>query len=149
MSKPKTRRIPHPIWFAVAAVLMVGLWVFLAVWLPDQKEQVVNWEGKNSMDKLKPEELLSRIVAVAVVRGGDYEGLQIIETELKSHGIQSVAEGSSHVFEISVLKDDAEKARDIIRKSKRMRDKWVKIRESSGKWVSLSDSCSREYDGCR
>ncbi len=34
MSKPKSRRIPHPIWFAVVAVLMVVLWVVLAVWLP-------------------------------------------------------------------------------------------------------------------
>jgi Leucine-rich repeat (LRR) protein len=41
MSKPKSRRIPHPIWFGVAAVLMVTLWVVLAVWLPYHKEQVV------------------------------------------------------------------------------------------------------------
>ena len=34
MTKPKSRRIPKLLWFAVAAVLMVGLWVFLAVWIP-------------------------------------------------------------------------------------------------------------------
>ena len=41
MAKPKSRRIPHPIWFGVAAVLMVVLWVYLAVWLPYHKEQIV------------------------------------------------------------------------------------------------------------
>ena len=41
MSEPKSRRIPHPIWFAVAAVLMVVLWVVVYVWLPYHREQVV------------------------------------------------------------------------------------------------------------
>lgn len=40
MSEPKSRRIPHPIWFAVVAVLMVALWVFLSVWLPYHREQI-------------------------------------------------------------------------------------------------------------
>ena len=41
MSKPESRRIPKLLWFAAAAVLMVVLWVFLAVWLPYHREQVV------------------------------------------------------------------------------------------------------------
>ena len=40
MPEPKSRRIPKPIWFAVAAVLMVVLAVFLSVWLPYHREQV-------------------------------------------------------------------------------------------------------------
>ena len=39
MSEPKSRRIPKPIWFAALAVPMVGLWVFLSVWLPYHREQ--------------------------------------------------------------------------------------------------------------
>ena len=38
--KPKSSRIPHPIWFAVAALLMMVLWVNLSVWLPYHREQV-------------------------------------------------------------------------------------------------------------
>lgn len=41
MPEPKTRRIPKPIWFAVAAVLMVVLSVCVWVWLPYHLEQVV------------------------------------------------------------------------------------------------------------
>jgi len=41
MSEPKSLRIPHPIWFAAAAVPMVVLWFMLAVWLPYHREQVV------------------------------------------------------------------------------------------------------------
>ena len=40
MSEPKSRRIPHPIWFGTLAVLMVVLAVFLSVWLPYHREQV-------------------------------------------------------------------------------------------------------------
>jgi hypothetical protein len=40
MSEPKSRRIPHPIWFGIPAVLMVALWVYLSVWLPYHREQV-------------------------------------------------------------------------------------------------------------
>jgi uncharacterized membrane protein len=40
MSEPKSRRIPKPFWFAIPAVLMLVLAVFLAVWLPYQREQV-------------------------------------------------------------------------------------------------------------
>jgi len=40
MPEPKSRRIPHPIWFAVAAVLMVVLCVAMYVWLPYHREQV-------------------------------------------------------------------------------------------------------------
>ena len=40
MSEPKSRRIPHPIWCGVAAVLLVLLSVFLLIWLPYHREQV-------------------------------------------------------------------------------------------------------------
>jgi hypothetical protein len=40
MSKPKSRRIPHPLWFGIVAVLMVVLCVVLSVWIPYQKEQI-------------------------------------------------------------------------------------------------------------
>jgi hypothetical protein len=46
MSEPKSRRIPHQIWFAAVAVLMAGMWVVLAVWLPYYREQVVIREIK-------------------------------------------------------------------------------------------------------
>jgi hypothetical protein len=40
MPEPKPRRIPHPIWFGVVAVLMVVLWVVAYVWLPYHREQI-------------------------------------------------------------------------------------------------------------
>ena len=40
MSKPKSRRIPNPIWFAVAAVVMVVLCVVVYVWSPYHRKQV-------------------------------------------------------------------------------------------------------------
>ncbi len=104
-----------------------------------KKQQV-----KNGMSEIKSgEELLSQIIAVAVVRDSDDEAIQIIAEDLKSHGIDSWTE-CLIVCETSVLKKDAEKARDIIRKSKRLRGKWVKIREENGEWVSSSDSHSPE-----
>jgi len=45
-SKPRRFRIPKLLWFVLAAVLMVGLWVFLAVWFPYQREQVAIREIK-------------------------------------------------------------------------------------------------------
>ena len=44
MSKQKSSRIPHPIWFGILAVLMVVLWVYLAVLLPYHREQIVTRE---------------------------------------------------------------------------------------------------------
>jgi hypothetical protein len=39
MSEPNSRRIPNPLWFAVAGVLVVVPWVFLTTWLPSDREQ--------------------------------------------------------------------------------------------------------------
>ena len=39
MSEPNSRRIPNPLWFAAAGVLVVVLWVFLTEWLPSDREQ--------------------------------------------------------------------------------------------------------------
>ena len=41
MPESKSRRIPKPFWFGVAAVVMAVLAVFLQVWLPYHREQVV------------------------------------------------------------------------------------------------------------
>ena len=57
MPEPKTRRIPKPIWFAVAAVLMVVLAVFLQVWLPYHREQGAIREIERLGGKLRLEEL--------------------------------------------------------------------------------------------
>ena len=85
----------------------------------------------------------SQIVSVAVVWNIDDEASQIIAEILKSHGIDSWTE-CLLVCETSVLKGDAKKARDIIRKSKRLRGKWVKIREENGEYVQLSEIHSTE-----
>jgi|GEM_PF-6585322 hypothetical protein len=39
MSELNSRRIPNPLWFAVAGVLVVVLWVFPSAWLPSDREQ--------------------------------------------------------------------------------------------------------------
>jgi hypothetical protein len=40
MPEPKSRRIPHPIWFGVVALLMLVVAVFLSVWIPYHREQI-------------------------------------------------------------------------------------------------------------
>ena len=40
MPEPKSRRIPYPIWFALAAMLMLVLWIIVAVRLRYHREQV-------------------------------------------------------------------------------------------------------------
>jgi hypothetical protein len=105
MPEPKSRRIPHPIWFGILALLMVLLAVFLPVWLPYHREQVVIREierlgGKVEVELYEPQwwwdapEWLQEIVADGWLSWFDevvYVYVHLGNTQINDEGLKHLS----------------------------------------------------------
>ncbi|MBT6156249.1 MAG: hypothetical protein HOL01_05350 [Planctomycetaceae bacterium] len=95
MSESNSRRVPDPLWFGIAGVLVVVPWVFLTVWLPSDRErsaEPLQNEELSDFERLNAE---SELACTAFVLRNSIQGMtkESVEREI---GIGEIALAGPH-----------------------------------------------------